>query len=191
LPTPENVPLIVNDTYNPRWTYGATKLIGELFMIHYAQKFGFPALIVRPHNFYGPRAGYDHVIPEFCQRILKREDPFSIFGSDETRSFCYISDAVEAMQRLMDSPATNSFPIQTVHIGSTEETNIRQLAETLFDITGWRPNEIVPKESLPGSVKRRLPDVTKISRLIDWKAATPLKNGLKETFTWYAANSKT
>ncbi|MFA5185785.1 MAG: GDP-mannose 4,6-dehydratase [Patescibacteria group bacterium] len=190
LPTPENVPLIVSDTYNPRWTYGATKLIGELFMIHYAQKFGFPAVIVRPHNFYGPRAGYDHVIPEFCQRILKKEDPFAILGSDETRSFCYITDAVEAMQRLMDSPATEGYPIQTVHIGSTEETNIRQLAETLFEVTGWQPNEMVSKESLPGSVKRRLPDVTKIEKLIGWKAATPLKQGLKETFDWYAANPK-
>lgn len=190
LPTPENVPLIVSDTYNPRWTYGATKLIGELFMIYYAQKFGFNGLIVRPHNFYGPRAGYDHVIPEFCQRILKREDPFTILGADETRSFCYIADAVEAMQQLMDSDATNGIPIQTVHIGASEETNISQLAETLFEITGWRPTEIVSEESLAGSVKRRVPDVSKINKLIGWQAKTTLKDGLAQTFAWYSANPR-
>jgi len=188
LPTPENVPLIVSDTYNPRWTYGGTKLIGELFMIHYAQQFNFPAVIVRPHNFYGPRAGYDHAIPEFCQRILKRDDPFGILGSDETRSFCYITDAVEAMQLLMDSTTTDSYPIQTVHIGTTEETNIQQLAETLFEIAGWRPANLISKESLPGSVKRRLPDVTKIANLIGWKAKKSLREGLQETFNWYSSH---
>jgi UDP-glucose 4-epimerase/UDP-glucuronate decarboxylase len=182
---------VISDTYNPRWTYGATKLIGELFMIHYARKYGFPGVIVRPHNFFGPRAGYDHVIPEFCQRILRREDPFAILGADETRSFCYITDAVEAMQRLMDSPATNGQPIQTLHIGSAEETNIRQLAEALFQVTDWHPTEVAPKDSLPGSVKRRLPDVSKISNLIGWSAKTPLKKGLAQTFAWYSANPKT
>ncbi|MBI2047571.1 MAG: NAD-dependent epimerase/dehydratase family protein [Parcubacteria group bacterium] len=91
IPTPEKVPLVIDDTYNPRWSYAATKLVGELFVINYAKMHNFRALIVRPHNFYGPRAGYKgHVIPDFSERIAEQTDPFSIYGADDTRTFCYI-----------------------------------------------------------------------------------------------------
>ena len=141
MPTPENVPLVVEDTYNPRWSYGGSKLIGELFVIHYAKAYDFPAIIVRPHNFYGSRAGRDHVIPEFCQKIISKTDPFVIFSPEETRTFCYVDDAVKAMQTLMDSGATNNQPIETVHIGDTNEITMRDLAEKMFVVTGWRPKE--------------------------------------------------
>src|SRR3989344_3780496 len=124
IPTPENVPLVIDDPYNPRWSYAATKLIGELFVIHYAAQYGLRALIVRPHNFYGPRAGYDHVIPEFSLRIADRIDPFPIYGTDDTRTFCYIADAVRAMRLLMDSTKTDGSPIETVHIGDREEVTM-------------------------------------------------------------------
>src|SRR3989344_2102346 len=104
IPTPEKVPLVIDDTYNPRWSYASTKLIGELFVINYAKMHNFRALIVRPHNFYGPRAGYKgHVIPDFCERIAARVDPYPIFGADDTRTFCYIDDAVRAIAMLMNS----------------------------------------------------------------------------------------
>ena len=63
IPTPENVPLVIADTYNPRWSYAGQKLAGELLFIHFAKAHGFRMSIVRPHNFYGPRSGYGHVIP--------------------------------------------------------------------------------------------------------------------------------
>lgn len=185
IPTPENVPLVVSDTYNPRWTYGATKLVGELFVIFYAKAYNFPAVIVRPHNFYGPRAGYDHVIPEFIKRINDKTDPFPIYGADETRTFCYIEDAVQAMQMLMDSAATNNQPIETVHIGATDEITILDLAKKLFAITGWQPQKLEIKESPAGSVKRRLADINKIKKLTEWQPTTALQDGLKITYEWY------
>lgn len=190
IPTPENVPLVISDTYNPRWTYAATKLIGELFVIHYAKQYGFPAVIVRPHNFYGPRAGYDHVIPEFSQRIMDRVEPFAIFGQDETRTFCYITDAVNAMQMLMDSNATDGFPIETVHIGNTDEVTMKQLADKMFEIAGWTPNRIDVKDAPAGSVKRRLADISKIEKLVGWKPETSLTDGLKRTYDWYVKHPK-
>ncbi|MFH1077811.1 MAG: NAD-dependent epimerase/dehydratase family protein [Patescibacteria group bacterium] len=190
IPTPEDVPLVISDTYNPRWTYAATKLIGELFVIHYAKRYGFPALIVRPHNFYGPRAGYDHVIPEFCKRIQDRVDPFQVFGPDETRTFCYITDAVRAMQMLMDSPKTDGQPVETVHIGNTDEITMQGLADKLFAVTGWKPSRIDVKESPAGSVKRRLADISKIESMIGWRPEIPLEEGLKRTFDWYALHPK-
>ncbi len=190
IPTPENVPLVISDTYNSRWTYAGTKLIGEQFVIFYAQVYNFPAVIVRPHNFYGPRAGYDHVIPEMCQRIIKREDPFSIFGSVETRTFCYIDDAVEAMEVLMNSEKTNSQPIETVHIGNTDEITMGDLAQELFKVAGWTPNKTGIKPSPVGSVKRRLANIEKISKLVGWKPKTKLEQGLRNTFEWYQKHPK-
>jgi nucleoside-diphosphate-sugar epimerase len=190
IPTPENVPLVISDTYNPRWTYAATKLIGELFVIHYAERYRFPAVIVRPHNFYGPRAGYDHVIPEFSKRIQDRVEPFAIYGQDETRTFCYITDAVRAMQMLMDSSATDATPIETVHIGNTDEVTMRELAEKMFAVTGWKPATFDLKDAPAGSVKRRLADISKIKKLVGWEPAVSLEEGLKTTYEWYATHPK-
>lgn len=185
IPTPEKVPLVIEDPYNPRWSYAATKLVGELFVIHYAKMNNFRALIVRPHNFYGPRAGYDHVIPEFCLRIINKVDPFPIYGSDDMRTFCYISDAVRAMAMLMDSPKTDNQPIQTVHIGDSEEINMKELAEKLFKIAGWHPKSLDIKSSPAGSVKRRLADISKLQNLVGWKPEISLEDGLKKTYDWY------
>jgi nucleoside-diphosphate-sugar epimerase len=190
LPTPENVPLVISDTYNPRWSYGATKLVGELLVINYAKTYDFPAVIVRPHNFYGPRAGFDHVIPEFCQRIMKKVEPFPIYGAYDTRTFCYIADAVKAMQVLMDSGKTNSQPIETVHIGSTDEIQMIDLAKKLFNVTGWSPKKLDIHESPPGSVKRRLADITKIKQLVGWTPDTGLAEGLRQTYDWYSLHQK-
>lgn len=190
IPTPEKVPLVVEDVYNPRWTYAGTKLIGEQFMIWGAKKHNFPAVIVRPHNFYGPRAGYDHVIPEFCERIMKRVDPFTINGADDTRTFCYITDAVEAMQMIMDHAATDGPEVHTFHIGDREEILMSDLAEKMFAVTGWRPENKTVNPSPEGSVKRRLAEITKIRTMIGWEPKTELAEGLKKTYDWYVANPK-
>ncbi len=191
IPTPEEVPLVIADTYNPRWSYAAGKLIGELFVVHYAAQYGLRAVIVRPHNFYGPRAGYEHVIPEFSLRIARREDPFVIFGSDETRSFCYIEDAAAAMAMLMDSPKTDGVPVETVHIGTREETSIGDLAERMFTVAGWRPKSVEIKKAPEGSVKRRLADISKLERMTGWKSEVSLDEGLRRTYAWYATHPAT
>lgn len=190
IPTPEAVPLVIDDPYNPRWSYGATKLVGELFVIHYAKMYNFRALLVRPHNFYGPRTGYDHVIPEFCQRIMKRVDPFPIYGADDTRTFCYMDDAVSAMQMLMDSPKTDGQPIETVHIGASEEVKMGDLAEKLFKISGWYPKKVEVLSSPAGSVKRRLADTTKLRQLTGWRQKVLLDEGLRLTYEWYLKHPK-
>ncbi len=182
IPTPEDVPLVISDVKNPRWTYAATKAIGEQLFLHYAKSYGLRTVIVRPHNFYGPRAGFNHVIPQFIERITKKTDPFPIYGADETRSFCYIEDAVEAMQMVMGSAKTDN---EIYHIGTTEETVIKDLAETLFGIAKWHPKKLDIRVAPEGSVKRRLADVSKIEEAVGWKAHTSLQMGLEKTFDWY------
>lgn len=184
IPTPEDVPLVIPDTYNPRWTYAGTKLIGELFYIHTAKAYHLRSVIVRPHNFYGPRTGYDHVIPEFIERIQRRVDPFPINGADDTRTFCFMEDAVEAMQMVMESDATDG---GTYHIGRPyiDELSMKDLAEKLFEIAGWHPQNLEIKNSPEGSVKRRAADVSKIKADVGWEGKVSLDDGLTRTFEWY------
>jgi nucleoside-diphosphate-sugar epimerase len=185
IPTPEDVPLVIEDPYNPRWSYAGQKLAGELLFINFAKVKGFRMSIVRPHNFYGPRAGYGHVIPETVAKIAKKTEPFPLFGAEETRSFCYITDAVEAMEAVMESKKTDG---GTYHIGSTVETKIGELIEEIFTICDWHPKTTDAKASPAGSVARRLPDVSKIKRDTGWEATTPLHDGLKKTAEWYLAH---
>jgi nucleoside-diphosphate-sugar epimerase len=190
LPTPENVPLSIADTYNPRWSYGGSKLIGELIVINYARAYGLTAVIVRPHNFYGPRAGYGHVIPQLIERIIARTDPFVLYGATETRSFGYIEDMVDHMVRIA---AVEHVPGEalTLHLGSEEETTIETLADSLFAVAGWRPHTIEIAPSPAGSVKRRCPDTSRVRGLLGYDRLTPLEEGLRRTFEWYRDNPRT
>jgi nucleoside-diphosphate-sugar epimerase len=186
-PTPEHVPLVIPNVSNPRWSYAGTKLIGEQLFIHYADKYGFRMSIVRPHNFYGPRAGYKHAIPELIMRIVDRADPFAVHGYDEKRSFCYIDDAIRAIVVTMESEKTDQ---GIYHIGSHEERKVSNLLETLFAAMEWRPNELDIRDPLPGSVKRRVPDISKIERDTGWKPETFFEEGLKKTIDWYLSHPR-
>lgn len=184
IPTPEGVPLVIDDPRNPRWSYGGSKLAGELLVHAYAAQYGVPAVIVRPHNFYGPRAGNGHVIPQMIERIRKREDPFKIYGADQTRSFCYIADAVDALILAM-SYAHSVCP--TFHIGTQAEIPMRELAHLLFDICRWTPDRVERLPAPAGSVSRRCPD-TALLHSLGWLATTTLPEGLRATVAWYRAH---
>ena len=119
VPTPETVPLSVPDPLNPRYSYGGGKIISELMAMAW-QRTGVldRAVIVRPHNIYGPDGGRDHVIPQFCLRMnwLVRGHPdgvieFPVQGTgDETRSFCYIDDCTAQLALLLDRGETGHLP---------------------------------------------------------------------------------
>ncbi len=182
IPTPEEIPLSIDDVKNPRWSYGGSKLIGELFFVNYARAHKFNMSIVRYHNSYGPRMGFAHVIPEFLLRIIKKENPFNIYGGEETRSFCYITDTLRATQLVMESNKTNG---EIVHIGNNnEEITMIDLAKKMFDLFEWHPKlNIQPAPQ--GCVKRRCPDLSKIKKLTGYEAKVDLNEGLKKTYDWY------
>lgn len=185
IPTPEKVPLSVEDVNNPRWSYGGSKIIGELFFINYAKIYNFRMSIIRPHNIYGYRMGYDHVIPEFFQRISKKENPFNIFGGKETRSFCYIDDMIKGVEKIMETRKTDG---EILHIGNNqEEISIENLANKMFKITNFYPRVNI-KSAGEGSVLRRCPDLTKIKELIDYQPSVSLEEGLKKDYQWYKEN---
>jgi UDP-glucose 4-epimerase/UDP-glucuronate decarboxylase len=185
VPTPETVPLVVADVTAPRFTYGISKLLGEAAVTHIASAKLVPYVIGRFHNIYGPRMGADHVIPELLLRALNREDPFTVYGTEQTRAFCYVEDAVEAMERLM---ATEAAAGEIVHIGNdTEETNIKDLAELVLRVVDFHP-AVQAMPAPPGSVARRCPDLTRLRDLTGYKPRVSLDEGVRWTFDWYRAS---
>ncbi|MEK6941351.1 MAG: SDR family NAD(P)-dependent oxidoreductase [archaeon] len=183
IPTPENVPLVVEDEFNPRWSYGASKIIGELAFINYAKKYGFDYSIVRYHNVYGPRMGFDHVVPEFIGRIKRKENPFKIFGGKQKRAFCYVSDAVAATIAVSNSKKANS---QVFNIGANDEIRILELAKTLFALTEFYPKIKLLKPP-KGSVARRCPDISKLKKTCGFSPKISLNKGLLKTLDYYLA----
>ena len=139
-------------------------------------------VIARPHNFYGPRAGYDHIIPDTIDRAIKKINPFPIYGEQEKRSYCYIDDAIVAMKLIMESSKTDG---STYHISSYEEAKPAYIAESIFTAIGWHPSKFEHHDSPQGSVKRRLADISKIYNDVAWEPSTPLQDGIEKTVSWY------
>lgn len=182
-PTPEDHPLQVMDSTNPRYSYAGTKILGEQYVIQTAAANEFDYTVVRPHNFYGGAMGYDHVIPEFIERLVSGEE-FTIYGDGtQTRSFCYIEDGIDAIERAAFDEAGRN---EIFNVGTQDEITINQLAERLFDVVGRRPEVThIESEELSGSPDRRQPDVSKARELLGYDPETTLETGLRRTVEYY------
>jgi nucleoside-diphosphate-sugar epimerase len=181
IPTAEDVPLCIDDIGHPRWTYAVTKMMGESGFLNYSRVFGFEATIVRYHNVFGPRMGFKHVIPHLVQRFREGENPFKVYGHDQTRTFNYISDAVNGTILAMEKPDTNG---EIFHIGSEDEITIETLIKTVGEMMGFE-GDYMNAPTYPGSVARRCPDITKARRLLGYEPETSWKDGLLITVDWY------
>ena len=181
-PTPESHQLVVADPSNPRWSYSTTKIAGEVIFTNFSRKLGFASVVLRIHNAYGPRMGWQHVIPEFCRRLVLGEE-FVIQGDgSETRSFCFVSDVVDGMIRAGER---NEARNETFNLGNdTSETSINELAQRLMDIAGASSvPRYVPRAV--GSSLRRKPDISKIRSILGYEPRVSIDEGLAATFSWY------
>lgn len=104
VPTAEDVPASIADSFNPRWSYAIAKLHGEMAVIHGCGAHDLPFTVLRYHNVYGPRMGEAHVIPDFLKRAKNRE--FVLYGSTETRAFIHVDDAVRATLLAAENDST-------------------------------------------------------------------------------------
>jgi len=182
IPTPETISPSIGDVKNVRWSYAGGKLIGEIAFFCYAAAHNITDFnIIRFHNIYGPRMGNKHVISQFIERYLKNEKPFIVYGGDNTRSFCFVEDALDALDKITQSSDALG---DIVHIGNDdEEIEIEKVAEILFEINGEKADLII--ESAPeGSVKRRCPNIDKIKNM-GYHKSTTLREGFKVTYDWY------
>jgi UDP-glucose 4-epimerase/UDP-glucuronate decarboxylase len=185
IPTPEEVPLAIADVHNPRFSYAGSKIAGELLCLHYAKAYNLNLNIVRPSNIYGPRMGYDQVVSQFIRRILRKEDPFKIYGGDQMRAFCFVADFVEGLRLIGDSADIGG---EIINLGNgDEEIGIRDLANKMFDLFDYHPKlEMMPPPE--GSVDRRVPDTSKAKALVGYEPRMNLDAGLRITYDWYLKN---
>lgn len=168
VPTDENVPIMFDTITNPRWSYSIPKALGENLIANS----GLPWLIIRYFNIYGP-GQIDHFISEFVNRVKQGE--YYIKGND-TRSFCYIDDAIEITDRLVKHHSGH-----IVNVGRQEETSIEDVAKMIMDIMGVDPTKLEKRTGVQGSAKRRCPDTSLMINLTEFNEYTPLKIGLKKT----------
>jgi len=181
VPTDELVPLCIENIMHPRFSYAATKILGESASFAFAADYGFNLTVVRYHNVYGPDMGFNHIIPHLNQRFLNGETPFKLYGASQTRAFCYIDDAVEATVLAMESGQSRS---EILHIGNPEEISIESLIKyvgKLYEYTG----DYVEEETFPGSVSRRCPDISKITKYVGYAPIVDWKEGVSRTVDWY------
>ena len=181
VPTGEEVPLCIDDPYNARWSYGASKLHGEIATINGSRHFGMPFTIVRFHNAYGPRMGDKHVIPDFLERAKRGE--YSLFGGEDTRSFLFADDAADATIALALAEKGNG---ETFHVGGQREITMIELAEIMMEQIG-ATGELQVHPGPAGSVHRRCPQVSKAEAVIGVFERTSLEEGLKRTADFYLA----
>lgn len=179
-PTSEDTPLTVSDLRHPRTSYMLSKIYGEALL----RQSCAPFTIFRPHNFYGPRMGMSHVIPELLRKAYTDENKgkLQIFSADHKRTFCYIEDAVELITRLATN---NNAEGEEFNIGNEKpEVTMREVGEVVLKTVG-RHQSIEALPPSPGSPERRCPSMKKTIEYTNYEPHISLEEGIKRTFDWY------
>lgn len=182
IPTPEAVPLCIADVRHPRFTYAMTKMHGESAFLHSAKKLGYKCVVVRYQNIIGPDMGFGHAIPHIVQRFVAGEQsPFKIYGHDQTRAFCYVSDAVAGTVGALECPQSAG---EIYHIGNTQEITMETLTREIGNLMNYR-GSYEPAMTYPGSVARRCPDIRKSREHFGYDPKVGWKEAVALTVDWY------
>jgi nucleoside-diphosphate-sugar epimerase len=179
VPTAENVPLIIDNPRNVRWSYAASKTMGEIASVANLNQYGLDAKIFRVHNIYGPRMGFDHVVPDLVRNFIAGN--FEVHGINESRAFMYIDDLVFVVTRFIFTDELDDNLIY--HIGSTQETKIQDLADLILKTLEIK-QAVIPVPGLEGSVLRRVPDTSLLKRRFAFRE-TDLKDGIRSYVDWF------
>ncbi len=171
------------NTIGPRACYDEGKRVGETLMFDYHRKWGMEIKVARIFNTYGPRMAKNdgRVVSNFIIQALSNQ-PIAIYGTgNQTRSFCFVSDLIEALVRLMNSPVEFTGP---VNLGNPGEFTIKELAEKTINLTGSKSKFIY--EALPvDDPQQRKPDITLAMSKLNWQPQIKLEDGLKKTIQYF------
>ncbi len=165
----------------PRGVYDEAKRFGEAITLAYHRYHGLDTKIVRIFNTYGPRMRLrdGRAVPAFMSQALQNED-LTVFGDGtQTRSFCYVSDLVDGILRLLDSNTNDP-----VNIGNPHEITIEQIARTIIRLVG-SPSTIVYRPLPVDDPKQRRPDITRARTLLGWEPTIDLEEGLLKTIAYF------
>jgi dTDP-glucose 4,6-dehydratase len=165
----------------PRGVYDEAKRFAEAMAMAYHRVHGLEVRIVRIFNTYGPRMrlGDGRVVPAFLEQAICGT-PLTVFGDgSQTRSFCFVSDLVEGIWRLLNSDCE-----EPVNVGNPHEMTIRQFAEAILEATG--SDSEIGYEPLPvDDPKVRRPDIGRARQLLGWEPQVPLAEGLEQTVGYF------
>jgi dTDP-glucose 4,6-dehydratase len=165
----------------PRGVYDEAKRFGEAITLAYHRAHGVDTKIVRIFNTYGPRMRLrdGRAVPAFMSQALRNED-VTVFGDGtQTRSFCYVTDLVDGILRLMESDTHDP-----VNIGNPHELTIEQIARTIISLVG-SASRIVYRPLPQDDPKQRQPDITRARTLLGWQPQVGLEEGLAKTVGYF------
>ena len=171
----------------PRGVYDEAKRFAEAMTMAYHRYHGVETRIVRIFNTYGPRMRLNdgRVVPNFIAQALAGK-PITVFGDgSQTRSFCYHTDLIEGIFRLLVSDEDTP-----VNIGNPVEYSILEFARKIIELTGSR-SEIVHEELPVDDPKVRRPDISKARRVLGWEPSVPLEEGLRRTIEFFRPRVET
>ena len=169
------------NTIGPRGCYDEAKRFAEALTMAYHREHKVETRIVRIFNTYGPRMRLNdgRVVPAFISQALKNK-PVTVFGAGkQTRSFCYVSDLIEGIYRLMMSD--HDLP---VNIGNPTEMTMLEFADTIIKATGAR-SKIVHQPLPQDDPKQRKPDITKARKILKWEPKVALAEGMAKTIAYF------
>jgi GDP-L-fucose synthase len=189
------VPFHEDDLWNgyPEETnapYGVAKKSILVGAQSYREQYGLDAIYLLPANLYGPRDNFDldssHVIPALIRKMIDAQGDVVLWGDGSpTREFLYVDDCAEGL--LLAAERYDG--AEPVNLGTGIETSIRELAETIADLTGFA-GEIAWDTSMPNGQPRRQLDASRAERLFGFTARTPLRDGLQRTISWYRSSAQ-
>ncbi len=187
-PLKETDDRILGSPLKTRWGYSTAKAVDEMLAYVYWKEKKLPTIIVRLFNTVGPRqtSAYGMVMPRFIEQALKNE-PITIYGTGkQTRCFIHIKDVIKALIELIQEPKAVG---EVFNIGSQEEISIEQLAKQIIKLTNSSSKiEYIPYEQAYEEgfedMQRRVPDITKINKLIGFKPTYILPEIIKDIVTY-------
>jgi dTDP-glucose 4,6-dehydratase len=174
------------NTIGPRGCYDEAKRFAEAITMAYHREHGVPTRIVRIFNTYGPRMRLNdgRVVPAFVSQALLGTS-LTVFGKgQQTRSFCYVSDLIEGMYRLMMSDT----PLP-VNIGNPHELTVLEFAREIIRVTGSR-SKVIFKPLPQDDPRQRRPDITRAQSLLEWEPKVSLAQGLPRTIEYFRSRVK-
>ncbi len=166
----------------PRSCYDEAKRFSEAITMAYFRHHGVRTRIVRIFNTYGPRMRLNdgRVLPNFMKQALSGE-PITIYGrGDQTRSFCYVSDLVEGLFRLLNSDFN-----EPVNLGNPNEITVMQLAEEIIAMVEGTKSKIIYVELPQDDPKRRKPDISRAKSLFGWEPIVDRSTGLRHALEYF------
>lgn len=176
------------NTIGPRGCYDEAKRYAEAVTMAYQRQYGVQTRIVRIFNTFGERMRLDdgRVVPNFIGQAI-RQEPLTLYGDGEqTRSFCYVSDLIDGIYRLLNSDET-----LPVNIGNPNEMTIRQFAQIVNTLTDNPAGTVIQQASrIKDDPQTRKPDITKARALLGWEPKVDIHSGLERTIRYFETRVK-